>query len=142
MQNIKIPSQEKLIEMLIEEEEIRLSDTYKNECTKVKDVPDGWLTYTSQMQVDLVKRHGFNESQMVVDIAVNMLGTAQYLYPDDDRFKTIPLYVRNNRAKQGLLKIGDQMPNMHIYDFNQNPVMLHDLLSTNKLNIVIGSSSS
>lgn len=138
---IKIPTKETLLKMLEEEEKIRLSKEYQDECTKVKDIPNGWLDVTSQMQCNLVKKFGFDD-EVSCDIACNRLRRAQYLYPDDDRFKTTSLYIRNNKARQGEYKVGDEVPDMVLHNLNNEEVKLSDIIDKNKLNIIVSGSST
>ena len=139
MDCIKYPT-EKLLEILVqEEEELRQSEWYRQECTRVKDVPNGWLEVTAKMQKDLVRKHGF-EDEISCDIACNMLRRARYIYPDNKIFWEVPVYVRNNLAKPGDLKEGDLVPNIKIYNKVIEEVNLLDLMKTDKLTLVLGSS--
>lgn len=139
--SIKVPTKETLLKMLVEEEKIRLSKEYQDECTKVKDIPNGWLDVTSKMQYDLVKKFGFDD-EMSCDIACNRLRRAQYLYPDDDRFKTTSLYIRNNKARQGEYKVGDEVPDMVLHNLKNEEIKLHELFKNDKLNIILAASTT
>ena len=75
-------------------------------------------------------------------IGVNYLRRAQYIYPDDLRFKNTQVYVRNNLAKKGDLKIGDIAPNIKLFDLEAKEVYLYDILNGEKPSLIIASSES
>lgn len=137
---VKIPCETDLEKLVLEEEKIRMSKEYQNICTSVKDIPNGWLDETAKMQKELVRKHGFTDD-ISCDIACNRLRRARYIYPNNPIFKT-PVYVRENKANVGTLKIGDTLPNITIYDIHKKPVKLHDLTKQDKINIFIGSSAT
>src|ERR1700744_1826785 len=108
MFTIKIPDEECLERLVEEEEIIRTSKEYQDACTDVKDIPNGWLQVTEQMQKNLVKKYGFDDT-ISCDVACNYLRRAQYLYPNNPKFK-MPLYVKNNKANNGTLEINNIVP--------------------------------
>ena len=136
---LTIPTEKMLEKLIIEEEQIRMSQEYQEECTKVKDIPNGWLEVTNQMQIDLVKKHGFT-SEMNCDIACNMLRRARYLYPNNKIFTEVPVYVKNNKANKGKYKKGDNIPNIKLFNQCGQEAMLHHLLDINKPTIIFGGS--
>jgi hypothetical protein len=138
---IKIPKKETLIEMLKEEEKRRFSSEYQIACTAVKHIPNGWLDITAKMQQSIATDFGFDD-EISNDIACNHLRRAQYMYPNDPEFKSIPVYVRENKANEGTLKVGDDIPNVVLYDMNHNKRLLHDLIDLKKINLCIASSAS
>jgi hypothetical protein len=138
--NVKLPTERDLEKMIIEEEKIRMSKEYQKICTSVKHIPNGWLIETDKMQQELVKRHGFSD-EISCDIAVNKLRRARYIYPDNPIFKS-PVYVRENKANKGTMNDGDEVPNISIFSVDKCETKLHDLLKTDKLNILIGASAT
>ena len=132
---IKIPNEKELEQMIYKEEEIRNSEDYRQKCTNVKDEVNGWLRVTKEMQQQLVKDFGFN-TDIECDIACNYMRRAHILYPNNEIFRTVPLQVRNNKAKQGNLLINDQVKDMLLYDLNNNQINLHNILN-NKQNIIL-----
>lgn len=137
---LKIPTKYQLLEMVKKEEEIRWSSLYQSECDRVKDQVNGWLTVSSQVQYQIVKDFGF-DTDVESDIAVNHLRRARYLYPEEPLFQSIPVYVRNNLAKQIKYKNGDQIPNVPINSLDgSNQFNLFDILDKSKTNIIFGSS--
>lgn len=136
---IKIPTKETLLRIIDEEEKIRQSKEYQNECTKVKDIPNGWLDVTKKIQEDLVRKYGFDDD-ISCEVACNRLRRAQYLYPEENRFKTTPLYVRNNKANKGTLQINSAIPDMNLYDLTNKQTTLYELMDKNKPNIIFAGS--
>ena len=138
---IKVPSKELLIQMLLEEETIRFSSEYITECNKVASEPNGWLRISGEKQYEIAKKFGFT-SEIEADIAVNHMRRAQYLYPEEPLFKTIPVYVRNNLAQQTKYKIQDKVPNLTIYQSNNDlsPIKLYETFNPKKINLLIASS--
>jgi hypothetical protein len=135
-----IPSKEQLIQMLLEEEKIRFSEDYISECNKVASEPNGWLRISEEKQYEIAKKFGF-VSDIELDIAVNHMRRARYLYPEEELFKTIPVYVRNNLAQQTKYVNGDIVPNMLIHKINDlKQINLYDVFDNNKTNILIASS--
>jgi hypothetical protein len=116
---IRKPSKDILIKMLQREEEIRFSSEYINKCNDVASEPNGWLRISGDFQKQVATEFGFISS-IENDIAVNHMRRAQYIYPDEPLFKTIPVYVRNNLANKGKFSTNDVVPN----------IVLHKLLDT------------
>jgi len=139
--SFKIPNEKMLEDMIIEEERRRMSDEYRNECTRVKDIINGWLEVTANMQRDIVKQFGF-KTDMECDIACNMMRRAHILYPNNEIFKTVPLQVRNNKAKKGDLVVGDDVPIFPIFDLNKRICGIESLIDHNKPSVIIMSSGT
>ena len=128
-----------LLKMLQREEQLRFSQEYIDECTKVKNIPNGWLTVTSKLQERVANEFGFSDL-LSNTIAVDMIRKAQYLYPDDKRFQETQVYVRNNLAKEGHLKKNDLFPSFELFGLNLKSINSNILLNSNKPNIIIASS--
>lgn len=140
IQSFNVPSKEQLIQMLLEEEKIRFSKEYISECDKVASEPNGWLRISKKKQYEIAKRFGFT-SDIEIDIAVNHMRRARYLYPEEELFKTIPVYVRNNLAQQTKYGCGDIVPNLIIHQLNDlNEINLYNTFKPTKTNILIASS--
>ena len=137
--NLRVPNKDDLLNMITKEEEVRWSKWYQDQCDQVKDEVNGWLRVTEQAQYQIVKEYGFI-TDIEADIAVNYLRRARYLYPEEEKFKTIPVYVRNNKAKVCDFKSGDIVPDIRINQMSGDSISLYDFLNPTKLNIVIGSS--
>lgn len=128
---IKTPNEKMLEKLIMEEAELRASQLYRDRCTAVKDIPNGWLTITDQFQQEIARNNGFDD-EISCHITCNMMRRAHLLYPDNITFKTIPIQVKNNKAKQGVLKIGDtvsqKIKTMHLFDLEGARLTLSDLL--------------
>ena len=124
---LRYPNEELLEKMIEEEERQRLSIEYQNKCTMVKNIPNGWLKVTEELQRDIVRKYGFTD-KISADVTCNMMRRAHILYPKNEKFKTIPLYVRNNKANKGQFKTSDTVPNIDLADLNGKMHKLHDLL--------------
>jgi hypothetical protein len=137
---LKIPTKYQLLEMVKKEEEIRWSSLYQSECDRVKDQVNGWLAVSAQVQYQIVKDFGF-DTEVESDIAVNHLRRARYIYPEEPLFQSIPVYVRNNLAKQIKYKVGDKIPNVPINSLDGiDQFNLIDILDKSKTNVIFGSS--
>ena len=128
-----------LLKMLKKEEELRFSKEYIDECTRVKDIPNEWLNVTSRLQEKVVELFGY-KSDLQKIIALQSLRSAQYLYPNDINFQKTSVYVRNNLAKKGSLKIDDKIPNINIYDINKKIFNIDSIIKPNVYNIIFASS--
>ena len=97
-----------LLEKMAEDEEImRRSEWYINECNIRKDIPNGWIHATEEGQRMIVNKY-FNDDFMK-EIALRQLRSAHRLYPENQIFRN-RLQVRFNRARKGELKAGDSVP--------------------------------
>lgn len=127
--------------MVQEEETIRMSKEYQQECTKVKNIINGWLDVSAKVQQQVAAKFGFTD-EISNDIAVNMLRRARYLYPNNEIFKTVPVYVRENKANIGKFNIGDQIENIKLFDIQENQINFDNILHANRLNLIISSTLS
>ncbi len=138
MSCVRLPT-EKILEMMVtEEDEIRHSKEYQDQCTAVKNIPNGWLTVTSDIQKSIINKHGFTDD-ISADIALNMMRSAVHLYPNNPIFQNV-LYVKHNLAKKGTLKIGDNISNYDIIDINNQSHSLYDLVAIEKPSILLMGS--
>jgi hypothetical protein len=137
--SINIPTESILETMVKEEANIRSSKWYVDQCNLIAKRPNGWLELNAQIQKDIANRNGF-VSDIECDLAINRLRRARYLFPNNIVFQTVPVYVRENKANQGSLNLGDPIPDIVIHDLNGAPIKLIDLASDPIPLIVIGSS--
>lgn len=97
-----------VLEKMAEDEEImRRSEWYINECNIRKDIPNGWIHATEEGQRMIVNKY-FSDDFMK-EIAIRQLRSAHRLYPENAIFRN-RLQVRFNRARKGELKAGDLVP--------------------------------
>lgn len=133
-----LPSHDDIIELVKIESIMRYSDEYINECNRVANEPNGWLRITGEMQEQIARDYGFTD--VAVSIAVNMLRTAQYRYPDNEHVQNL-VYVKNNKANLGRFNNGDTIDNVNLYDIDGiHNIELNNLLQKDKINIIFAAS--
>lgn len=135
---LKRATEDTLEKMAIQEEKIRMSKEYQDACSKVKDIPDGWLTVTANVQKQIAKDFGFDDD-INNDIAVNDLRRAHETYPNNQIFQN-SIYVRNNKANIGNLKVDDIIPNITLHTIDNEKILLNDIINDNKINVFFGAS--
>jgi hypothetical protein len=119
---------EKILEILVhEEEQIRKSQWYLDECNRVANIPNGWMNITEECQKTIVTKHIKND--IMVDFYILWLRRAHHIFPNNEIFKN-RLQVKYNRARIGELKTGDNVP-----DFFCEKL-------TDGVNIFVGSSQT
>ena len=134
----KRATEETLEQMALMEETIRTSKEYQDECTRVKSIPDGWLTVTANVQKGIADHFGFTD-EINNEIACNDLRRAHVTYPNNPIFQQ-SIYVRNNKANVGTLHEGDEIPNIFLHTIENSTINLNELLEENKINIFFGAS--
>jgi hypothetical protein len=120
---IDLISEQDLEKLAREENSLRLSDWYIEECNKVKHVVNGWMDVTNHLQEKLVSKY-YKEN---IDAIVYLLREAHNFYPDNFFFKE-RIQVKFNKARLGELKIGDKIPDFMYYKIKKG------------VNVFIGSS--
>ena len=135
---LKRATEEMLEKMAQMEEFIRTSKEYQDECTKVKDVPNGWLTVTENIQKSIATTFGFDDD-INNEIACNDLRRASTTYPNNPIFKQ-SIYVRNNKANIGTLKEDNDIPNIKLHTIEYKVIELNDLIVDDKINVFFGAS--
>lgn len=130
-----------LLEMLQLEEKARLSKSYINECTRVKDEVNGWLRISGEIQKKIANKFGFNNPVTNL-IAVDNMRRASHIYPNDPQFQEVSVYIRNNLARKGEFKVGDEVPNVALTNLENHSTLLHNLIDNQKHNVVIASSET
>lgn len=138
---IRIPDRDTTLKMLLEEEQIRMSSKYIDDCDKLANKPNGWLELSEQIQYSIVQKYGFN-STIEQELAIIKMRSASTTYKNDPEFTNISVYVRNNLARNGEYKIGDVVPNILIYQQNLIAIQLFDIFDHNKRNLLITGSAT
>ena len=94
--------------MLRREEELRLSaDTQA--AYAAAGGPAGWLAITEALQRRVAAEAGFS-TPADVDAAVAYVRAAQRTFAGDAEVLSIPLYIRHNRCRAGVLAPGMEAP--------------------------------
>jgi hypothetical protein len=127
--------------MLLLEEKVRMSDAYILECTLVKDEVNGWLRVSEYVQQEIAKRFGYTTRAQNI-IAVNLMRIAHTKYKNDPKFRDVSVYVRNNIANIGTLKVNDPFIDVNIISTQKDTIKLSNILDKNKPNIIISSSET
>lgn len=135
---IKVPSEAILEKMAIMEREIRMSKEYNDKCTLVKNIPNGWLQVTLDIQKDIANFFGFDDD-ISNEIACNHLRRAHILYPNNSVFKE-SIQVKYNKANIGILKEKDLVPDITLFTSYKKSINLKTILHQEKLNIFFGAS--
>lgn len=108
------------------EEELR---TCKAQQDLYAQVEDGcgldWIDLADQLQCNVVREFlgttlidDMVDTKELMQNALGVLRTAHQRYPEDPEFRTIPLYVRYNRARRGTLVAGDIVPDVQLVPFS------------------------
>lgn len=120
-----------------------MSKDYIDKCSVVDGEVNGWLRITAEVQEKVCFKFGYKDELRNI-LAVNYLRRAQYIYPDDPRFKETQVYVRNNDAYslEKCLNLGDILPNIDIFNINKKPTTIYDVMDKERYNLIIGSSET
>mmetsp|Transcript_56554 Transcript_56554/g.64576 ORF Transcript_56554/g.64576 Transcript_56554/m.64576 type:complete len:162 (+) Transcript_56554:91-576(+) len=138
---IVVPSMLKL--MLKEEEKRRFSQTYLEDCDRAVLAGDeeGYLKITEELQRQVAKDFGFEGDD--IDLAVDAMVTAHINYPDDEVIQRISVYVRENQARMGEIKVGDEIPDVTVYGMDlQTKGISEFLMDEDKWTVLVASSLS
>jgi len=107
-------SKEVLKGMLIRENETRLSSEMQMKYREAEDSSTtDWMSITIAMQRKLVQDqlHLAADDEQKISEALYALRTAHLAYPEEAEFRTIPLYIKYNITRFGVLAAGDAAPN-------------------------------
>jgi hypothetical protein len=99
-------TEKELEKLSLEEDEMRRSQWYVDECSRVKNIPNGWMDVTAQVQKDVISKYYNNE---IADIIMYYLRRAHHIFPENIVFQN-RIQVKYNRANIGKLKKGDTVP--------------------------------
>jgi len=110
--------------MLLRENELRLSPEIQAEYEEAeKTNSTSWLQVTDRLQRRIVTEFRLEEE---MEEALTCFRCSTQIYPD---LKDIPLYVVNNRARDGELKEGDCIPNVPVYTVDGIKLSLYEFMS-------------
>ena len=110
-----MPSMDEVKALLRTEKILRLDPL-----TQIEYALPGQLSteLTNQLQLRVVREAG------LPDEAVDLIRSAQYLFPDEPDMREIPHYVKYNRSKTGLLTIGTKAPSTNVVELDGCPTTL------------------
>eukprot|EP01112_Ceratiomyxa_fruticulosa_P012532 TRINITY_DN3471_c0_g1_i2.p1 TRINITY_DN3471_c0_g1~~TRINITY_DN3471_c0_g1_i2.p1 ORF type:complete len:232 (+),score=61.42 TRINITY_DN3471_c0_g1_i2:323-1018(+) len=110
--------------MLLRENELRLSPEIQAEYEQAEQSSTtSWLRVTDALQRRIVTEFHLEEE---MEEALTCFRCATQIYPD---LKDIPLYVVNNRARNGELKEGDVIPDVPVYSLDGKKYTLYEFMS-------------
>jgi hypothetical protein len=140
---IKTPNEKMLEKLIYDEERLRMSKEYQDQCTLVKDIPNGWLNVTKHIQEQVARDNGFDD-ELSCQITCNMMRRAHLLFPDNKFFSTVPVQVRNNKANMGTMRPGSRISQeIDLWDVSDNhPCSLFHLLDNNRPTIIFTGSQT
>lgn len=146
-------SKDKLLAMLKTENEYRLSPKWLNsmeeECNTMETVLSGKSYNDSptirKLQCEVVKQHGFDETEEDINYAIEILRSAKSLYPNDQQILNSANYLKYNRCKKNEFKIGQDkykdVNNLYHIKFGlEKGYKLSDILDNKKKNLLISLS--
>jgi hypothetical protein len=122
-------SKSQLRSMLIAENDIRLSSDMQARYREAEDsTTTDWMAVTIQMQRTLVcQQLGIDvQDEEKIGEALYALRTAHLQYPDDEEFRTIPLYIKYNITRFGSLLKGHDAPNVNMIPIRTSPDLASD----------------
>ena len=99
--------------MLRAEEAARRSEETQAAYGEAERGGSDWLQVTEALQRRLLREAGVAPERAAA--ALFALRAAAQLFPCDAELRSIPLYVRNNRAAQGSLREGDAVPDVLLH---------------------------
>ena len=147
-----------LISMLKMEQELRTSDKYiqllEKEAIETYDHPDKsseyynnkvWLSdVLENIQHYVVNKFGFiNQYE---SIGLEILRSAQIMYPNDEEIKNSVHYIKYNKAAECKFQIGDICSNINkmirLFSLDGNRIDLNSIIDVTRYNLIIGASMS
>mmetsp|Transcript_50184 Transcript_50184/g.61566 ORF Transcript_50184/g.61566 Transcript_50184/m.61566 type:complete len:239 (-) Transcript_50184:472-1188(-) len=147
----KIIDRDLLVKMLKYENKVRLMkdnlialenealNTYENEDTNVDTV---WVSdVIERIQRDVVEEFGY-VSDIEIEYALNVLRSASYMYPNDKDIMDAVYYLKYNKAKPIMFKVGDTYRDVKLLSKDNGSVMLSKLLDNERPNIVLAGSTT
>jgi hypothetical protein len=125
--------------MLIRENELRLSPVTQQAYADAELRDDtSWMHVTEELQKRVVREFGIED----IEYGLTNIRIAHVLYPNEQDFKEIPLYVKYNRCRQGNLHCGDYVPHVDLKLLTGKPVSLSDFYVQDKPLVIVGGSYS
>lgn len=103
------PSLESLRQMVLRENQLRLSDEWQQRFAAAELSHDtDWLECVVELQLQVLQEFGYRAK------VAEVLRNAARRYPDEPFFRKVPLQVRFNRARNGSLAEGCRIPDVQL----------------------------
>lgn len=120
-QDVKLPDLETITKMLLRENELRLSSEFQQRLESNSELTAESLYDELQRQV--AREFGFvSEEQQRV--GRDIIRCTTELYKQQADLSQLSLYRKYNRSEQGLLKVGDDCPDMELSDLEGSATKL------------------
>lgn len=134
----RLPDVEILKRMVRREKELRLSLEWQERFAAAeRELDKDWLDCVEELQSQVVREFGFH------DKVVHTLRTAHLVHPSDQFFREVPLHVRYNRARNGPLVEGAQVPvDVRVARLDGTETPLWNLGGDSEPLVLIGGSRS
>jgi len=133
----ELPKVNTVKSMLKRENELRLSKEFQTLIDGHNQASAEPLYEALQKQV--AREFGY-KSEIEQELGRDIIRCAATLYKDDSEIKEIPLYIKYNRAEQGVLKIGDDCPDVTMSGLNGCAVKLSDFTKTSLPLVLVAGS--
>lgn len=128
---------EVLKKLVLRENELRVSHEWQERFAAAERRADtDWLECVAELQLQVVREFGLQ------DDTVNLLRRASQLYPSEPFFQEVPLYVRYNRARNGEMGEGEDVPDVEVLNLSGERMSLWELGGDAEPLVLIGGSHS
>lgn len=124
-----------LIQLLQREDEVRLAAATQHIYRSIGDSETQLPRFTEELQIQVCQ-----ELHVDPKIGVQLIRSAVALYPEDEEIKGIPHYVRFNRCKEGVLCIGDTIPDCSVVQLDGSRCNLLSLIDIERPAVILAAS--
>jgi len=114
---VKLPTKSLMIQMLQRECHLRLSHEYQFLFTFFTNDEERVTQIIDMLQLQVVKEFGYND--------VDILRSAQTLFPGDKDIIDAAFYLKYNRCRQGAIKEGDMYDDVPLLRLNGSSTSLN-----------------
>jgi hypothetical protein len=143
---------ERLISMLIRENELRLSQKYLEQLER--EAVYGYENFQTNtyhapwtsVAIDTIQKQVVNEFGYINEqnslYALNVLRSALQLFPNDSTILQSANYLKFNRCSEGDLNVGDNYIDVGLLKLNGEQIQFSNIMDANKPNIILCASVS
>ena len=122
-----------IIPMLRREEELRFSSAVQSRFTIAENSSNSeWMDVANEVQLQVL----FEFNYVQTSKSLNELRLAAQSHPE------ISVYIRENRARQGQLSVGDIAPNVQVKSINNTQKNILDYSNADRPLVIIAGSYS
>jgi len=113
-----------MINMLRVEASVRLSDAIQLALDSSISGANRMNAVVEQIQLAVIGEFGFTKANGNVEQGLNLIRSAQSLFPNDPDVREASFYIKHNRAQQGVLSVGDDMADAKLLSLDGKPLTL------------------